>query len=136
MDPVTMVNILMAVGFNVDYTAHFSYHFYKTVNLSKVERLYGTFSAVGFPMIQAAISTAICVLPLSFNTVYVFLAFVKTVVLVVVFGLIHGLIILPVTLSALPDYCTSGFCGSRRKNRHNEDAMEELQGRNAIGGRR
>jgi predicted RND superfamily exporter protein len=135
-----MVDLLMAVGFNVDYTAHVSYHFHKTgasgVNLSKSQRLYTTFSAVGFPMIQAGISTAICVLPLFFNTVYIFLAFVKTIVLVVAFGLLHGLFILPVTLVALPDYCTGGSCGSRRENQQSEEAMEELQVMNANGDHR
>uniref|UniRef100_A0A914WWF6 SSD domain-containing protein n=1 Tax=Plectus sambesii TaxID=2011161 RepID=A0A914WWF6_9BILA len=140
MDPITMVNILMAVGFNVDYTAHISYHFHKTgassdgIAVSKAERLYGTLSAVGFPMIQAGISTAICVLPLIFNDIYIFLAFVNTICLVVGFGLVHGLFILPVVLAALPGYCTGGGkCTSRRENLQSDETMEEMQAINNDG---
>lgn len=28
IDPVLMLNVIMAVGFSVDYTAHMTYHFY------------------------------------------------------------------------------------------------------------
>ena len=31
MDPVMMLNIIVAVGFSVDYTAHISYHYYKAI---------------------------------------------------------------------------------------------------------
>jgi predicted RND superfamily exporter protein len=30
LDPLVMINILMAVGFSVDYTAHVTYHYYKS----------------------------------------------------------------------------------------------------------
>ena len=30
LDPVLMLNVIMAVGFSVDYTAHIIYHFYKS----------------------------------------------------------------------------------------------------------
>ena len=30
LDPVTMSDLIMAIGFSVDYTAHISYHFYAT----------------------------------------------------------------------------------------------------------
>lgn len=53
MDPVTMVDMLMAVGFSVDYTAHIVYHYYKGGELlSPAERMISTFQAVGWPMLQ------------------------------------------------------------------------------------
>lgn len=30
LDPVLMLNVIMAVGFSVDYTAHIIYHFYRS----------------------------------------------------------------------------------------------------------
>lgn len=56
MDPIVMLAILMSVGFNVDYTAHVTYHFYK-IGFTKrdaniVPRLAETLKVVAFPMIQ------------------------------------------------------------------------------------
>lgn len=55
MDPVTMIDTLMAVGFSVDYTAHTVYHYYKSgEQVSPADRMAHTFQAVAWPMLQVS----------------------------------------------------------------------------------
>ncbi|KAL4002759.1 Patched family protein [Acanthocheilonema viteae] len=97
MDPVTMVDVLIATGFSVDYTAHIAYKFYKLTG-SREERIKQSFREMCGPMLQAGISTILCMLPLIFVPTYAILAFAKTVFLDVGLALLHGLFILPVLL--------------------------------------
>uniref|UniRef100_A0A915PIF6 SSD domain-containing protein n=1 Tax=Setaria digitata TaxID=48799 RepID=A0A915PIF6_9BILA len=97
MDPVTMVDVLIATGFSVDYTAHIAYKFYKLVG-EREERIKQSFREMSGPMLQAGISTVLCMLPLIFVPTYAILAFAKTVFLNIGLALLHGLFILPVLL--------------------------------------
>uniref|UniRef100_A0A1I8AQY2 SSD domain-containing protein n=1 Tax=Steinernema glaseri TaxID=37863 RepID=A0A1I8AQY2_9BILA len=101
MDPVTMVDVLIATGFSVDYTAHIAYHFYSETGPA-AERLARSLREMSGPMLQAGGSTVLCMLPLVFVPTYAIVAFAKTVFVVVSVGLFHGLFLLPVLLSFMP----------------------------------
>ncbi len=104
MDVIVMVDLLMAIGFTVDTVAHITYQYWRSnANLASTDRLVEAFSAVGLPMIQSGASTLICVIPLYFYNVYMYLTFVKTILLTIAFGLFHGLVVLPALLAALPN---------------------------------
>uniref|UniRef100_A0A1I7V933 SSD domain-containing protein n=1 Tax=Loa loa TaxID=7209 RepID=A0A1I7V933_LOALO len=103
MDPVTMVDVLIATGFSVDYTAHIAYKFYKLTG-DREERIKQSFREMFSPMLQAGISTALCMLPLIFVPTYAILTFAKTVFLDVGLALLHGLFILPILLVTLCRY--------------------------------
>uniref|UniRef100_F1L9I2 Patched domain-containing protein 3 n=1 Tax=Ascaris suum TaxID=6253 RepID=F1L9I2_ASCSU len=108
LDPVTMSAIVMSIGFSVDYTAHVSYHYQRARQLlpplsSKKDRLIYTLDSIGWPMIQAAVSTLVCFLPVAFHPDYTPSVFVRTITLVVGWGLLHGLVLLPAILAAIPD---------------------------------
>ncbi|VDM21295.1 unnamed protein product [Wuchereria bancrofti] len=100
MDPVTMVDVLIATGFSVDYTAHIAYKFYKVTGCRE-ERIKQSFREMCGPMFQAGISTILCMLPLIFVPTYAILAFAKTVFLDVGIALLHGFFILPILLVTL-----------------------------------
>ncbi|KAM3728002.1 Patched-related protein [Dirofilaria immitis] len=123
LDPVTTVAVLMSIGLSVDFTAHVSYHYQLTnrreIRNKKIvkipikgphEKLEHTLQSVGWPMIQAAASTVMCVLPLVFLQSYSPMVFFKTIILVVSWSLLHGLILLPALLGALPDCLTNANC--------------------------
>ncbi|VDK65262.1 unnamed protein product [Onchocerca ochengi] len=103
MDPVTMVDVLIATGFSVDYTAHIAYKFYKLTG-DREERIKESLREMCVPMLQAGISTVLCMLPLIFVPTYAILAFAKTVFLDVGLALLHGLFILPILLVTLCNY--------------------------------
>ncbi|VDO85546.1 unnamed protein product [Heligmosomoides polygyrus] len=98
LDPVTQVDVLLATGFSVDYTAHVAYQFYRSKGLAQ-ERVASSLAEMAAPMIQAGLSTFLCMLPLIFVPTYAIVAFAKTIFIVVGIGLIHGLFVLPVLLS-------------------------------------
>ena len=57
--------------------------------------------ALGYPILQGAISTILGVIGLALAPSYIFYTFFKMVLLVIVLGALHGLILLPVLLSFL-----------------------------------
>uniref|UniRef100_A0AC35U2A7 SSD domain-containing protein n=1 Tax=Rhabditophanes sp. KR3021 TaxID=114890 RepID=A0AC35U2A7_9BILA len=117
LDPVLLAAVLTSIGLSVDFTAHISYHFQvssrkevifgKTIKIpvkgldAKLEH---TIFAVSFSMIEAGLSTVMCVLPLVFLKSYSPVVFVKTITLVVTLGFVHGLVVLPTVLCVLPGF--------------------------------
>ncbi|CAB3404048.1 unnamed protein product [Caenorhabditis bovis] len=106
LDPVTMIDVIMAIGFSVDYSAHVCFHYYcalrKLDTTSRTTIISHVLCAIGRPVIEASITTLLCMAPLFIVPVYIIRSFAKTVTLVTVFGLLHGLIFLPVLLSFIP----------------------------------
>uniref|UniRef100_A0A7E4VBV9 SSD domain-containing protein n=1 Tax=Panagrellus redivivus TaxID=6233 RepID=A0A7E4VBV9_PANRE len=116
LDPIVMSCGIMSIGFSVDIPAHIAFHFYKSghgkvgSSLTVSERIEHTLIAVGFPVIEASISTNICVLSMVFVDLHMAQVFIKTMTLVVSIGLVHGLLIIPVMLylsSLLPSHAPS-----------------------------
>ncbi|VIO94627.1 Patched family protein [Brugia malayi] len=102
LDPISMATILMAIGFSVDFIAHITFHYYKGQTKGKHERLKHALKSIAWPMTQAGISTILCLCVLGVIQAYMVKVFVKVVIIVVVLGLLHGLIILPVVFGAIP----------------------------------
>lgn len=63
------------------------------------ERLRRALRSVGTPILQSASSTILGVSFLSSTESYVFSSFFKTIILIILFGVLHGLIILPILLT-------------------------------------
>uniref|UniRef100_A0A1I7YD67 SSD domain-containing protein n=1 Tax=Steinernema glaseri TaxID=37863 RepID=A0A1I7YD67_9BILA len=101
LDPIMMSAGVMAIGFSVDIPAHIAFHFYRTRGdgASVPLRLQHTLAAVGFPVVQAGVSTILCVLSLLCVSLYMSEVFVKTMFLCISLGLLHGFILIPVVFS-------------------------------------
>ncbi|VDM53760.1 unnamed protein product [Angiostrongylus costaricensis] len=147
LDPVVMAALLMSIGMSVDFIAHVAYHYQLTVRkefrdgrVVKIpvrgpqQKLEHTLRSVGWPMLQAAISTVCCTLPLLLLASYSPSVFVTAIFLVVTWGALHGLVVLPSFLGCLPDYLTNGNCcrtfispSSKRSCRYSEYSHESMR---------
>ncbi|KAK0395298.1 hypothetical protein QR680_001212 [Steinernema hermaphroditum] len=106
LDPIVMSATIMSIGFSVDIPAHIAYHYHRAglgsnARRSVIDRTEHCMAAIGFPVLQAGISTNLCVLSLFFVELHMAQVFMKTMVLVITIGLIHGLVVIPVLFSLL-----------------------------------
>ncbi|XP_066995806.2 patched domain-containing protein 3 isoform X1 [Anabrus simplex] len=108
LDSISMINLIMCIGFSVDFTAHICYAYMSSKASQPSERVSECLYALGLPICQGASSTILAVLSLVFAESYIFLVFFKMVFLVIFFGAMHGLFLLPVLLSLFgPGSCQS-----------------------------
>ena len=112
LDGISMINIILCIGFSVDFSAHITYAFLsddqralstRTVvgrKLSSAEhRVVMALYSLGMPILQGAVSTVLAILVLYWSPSYIFRAFFKVMFMVMVLGMLHSLIFLPVLLS-------------------------------------
>ena len=85
-----MITIIMAIGFSVDYTAHITYGYVISSKLHPSDRINEALGALGWPLVQGALSTILAVLILSNLPSYMIVTFFKTVFLAISLGLLHG----------------------------------------------
>ncbi|TRY68800.1 hypothetical protein TCAL_04674 [Tigriopus californicus] len=96
VDVISMINIIISIGFSVDFSAHITHHFISSVDMDPNERIKSSLEAFGMPIIQSALSTILGVMPLFFIDSYILQSFATMMTLVICLGTIHGLVFLPV----------------------------------------
>ena len=101
LDGLSMINIILCIGFSVDFSAHITYAFITARGNTGNQRTVEALHTLGTPIFQGGLSTILAILILSTSPAYIFRSFFKTMFLVMVFGLLHGLAFLPVLLSFL-----------------------------------
>ncbi|GIY77057.1 patched domain-containing protein 3 [Caerostris extrusa] len=115
LDSISMINLIMCIGFSVDYSAHISYAYFSTDKKTPEDGIRAALHSLGVPIFQGSVSTILGVIALVFAPSYIFLTFFKTVFLVILFGALHGILLLPVLLS-LSDSCfNSKLCKTCRR---------------------
>eukprot|EP00919_Chromeraceae_sp_WS-2016_P045421 GHVR01108148.1.p1 GENE.GHVR01108148.1~~GHVR01108148.1.p1 ORF type:complete len:327 (+),score=42.97 GHVR01108148.1:701-1681(+) len=110
LDSVSFVNLVMAVGFVVDYTAHIA-HSFENVNLihapgesaseRRARKAIISLQTVGVSVFYGGTSSLLATIPLAFSTSYIFFTFFRLFFLTIFFGLAHGLILMPVVLALI-----------------------------------
>ena len=107
LDSISMINLIMCIGFSVDFSAHISYAYISCGESTPAARVRTSLYSLGMPIYQGSVSTILGIVALAFAPSYVFITFFKTVFLVMLFGATHGVLLLPVLLS-LTDGCFGG----------------------------
>ena len=127
LDSISMINLIMCIGFSVDFSAHISYHFMsRHADMTTSERVSDSLFALGLPITQGAVSTVIGVLGLILAPSYIFITFFKMVFLVILLGALHGIFVLPVLLSI----CGPGskcVCAASAASDTNRDEEEDAR---------
>ncbi|KPJ02850.1 Patched domain-containing protein 3 [Papilio xuthus] len=104
VDIVCCIGLELAIGLCVDYAAHVGHTFLTMTNGSRNERAFATVTSIGTAVLLGGGSTLLSLSLLGASKAYTFQSFFKIFLLVILFGLFHGLVFLPVILSLVgPD---------------------------------
>ncbi|XP_073488832.1 patched domain-containing protein 3-like [Aquarana catesbeiana] len=119
LDSISMINLVICIGFSVDFSAHISYAFVSNKKSTANKRVIEALHSLGYPIIQGGLSTILGVIVLSTSESYIFRTFFKIIFLVITFGMLHGLVFLPVFLTLF------GNCGHKP---HGDDNTTKVKG--------
>lgn len=108
LNSVTIINVVIALGLSVDYSAHIG-HTYQSCQLTgpasvdkseiRVLKVRKALTQMGSSVFHGAASTFLAILPLSASASYIFTVFFRMWFGIIVFGVANGFILLPVLLS-------------------------------------
>lgn len=98
IDLVSCIGLQLAVGLCVDYAAHIG-HSFLTVTGSRNQRALNCLMHIGEAVLYGGGSTLLALSLLATSKAYIFKSFFKIFLLVILFGLFHGIVFLPVILS-------------------------------------
>ena len=143
IDVISCVNIILATGLCVDYSVHLAHAF--SVAPGKMTQVTGLYTIssdiagtrfqktkkalmdLGPAIANAGMTTFLAVIILPFSSSHVFLTFFKIFGLTVVYGVFHGLVLLPVLLSTIgPDGPVEE--SGERENNNPPDQTSKLSG--------
>jgi len=98
IDSVSVINIVLAVGLSVDYSAHVG-HSFMVKSGKRNDRVTEALADIGASVLNGALSTFLAVAVLLGSSSYVFKTLAIQFALTVGLGVAHGLVFLPVLLS-------------------------------------
>lgn len=98
---VTSIQLILSVGLALDYAAHVGVIYSCQKYGTREEKMCNTLEDIGTAVLNGGLSTFLAFILLAFSDSYVFTTFFKMFGMVVLFGLFHGLIFLPVMLSLI-----------------------------------
>ncbi|KAJ3640245.1 hypothetical protein Zmor_003554 [Zophobas morio] len=101
IDLVSCIGLELAIGLCVDYATHVGHTFLTIKEGSRKHRSLKTVGSIGSAVVYGGFSTLIGVFMLSQSEAYIFQSFFKIFLLVILFGLFHGVVLLPVILSLI-----------------------------------
>jgi len=98
LSSVTLAILIMSFGLIVDYSAHITHHF-MTASGSTEDRAAEALSVMGSGVFNGAFTTLLGFAPMAFSTFEAGRVFTKMFAGIIVCGIAHGFILLPVMLS-------------------------------------
>ncbi|XP_055641683.1 protein patched homolog 3-like [Toxorhynchites rutilus septentrionalis] len=109
LDLVSCIALQLAVGLCVDYAAHIGHTFLTISHGNRNRRALETVLHIGAAVMYGGGSTILALSVLSGSRAYTYRTFFKIFLLVILLGLFHGLVLLPVILSMIGPPPYSGF---------------------------
>lgn len=122
LSSISMIHLVMTVGFSVDFSAHIC-HAYLAVDADdRATKVDLSLDRSGGPIFNAAFSTLLGVSILGFANSYIFKTFGKMMFLVIFFGLAHSVLLIPTVLS---------FIGPLKARKVKPDEKAQLERENS-----
>jgi predicted RND superfamily exporter protein len=101
LSSITMIHLVMSVGFSVDFSAHVCAAYVMSHESSRQDRAADAIRHAVGPILNGATTTLLGVLFLGFSNSYIFQSFFKVMVIVISLGFLHGVFFLPALLSLI-----------------------------------
>ncbi|XP_023243353.1 patched domain-containing protein 3-like [Centruroides sculpturatus] len=101
VDVVSMMSLILCVGFCINYPAHISYAFVRSNLKNSNEKLRDSLYHLGYPILQGTLSTTFGILFL-YKETYFILVLIKIVFLMTLETAFHAMVFIPVVLSLIP----------------------------------
>lgn len=122
LESVSMFNLVLCIGFSVDFSAHVAYAFVMSegAKLNATEKLSRALYLLGYPILQSGWSTIIGILLLFFSASYIFRTFAKIMTLVMALGMLHGLVFLPAAMTTFARIFQVPKCQKRGSEKANQ----------------
>lgn len=99
LSSITMIHLIMSVGFSIDFTAHICHGYMISAATERGERVKHAIDKTGAPIFHGAISSMLGIVVLFAAKSYIFRTFGIVMAFVLLFGITHALLLLPVILS-------------------------------------
>lgn len=96
---ISMITLVISIGFSIDYSAHICHTFTHCLGRTRNLRAVECIVLMGTPVFHGAASTIAGIMILGNSQSFIFRLFFKMLTLTLLFGIAHGLILLPVILS-------------------------------------
>ncbi|XP_060072350.1 patched domain-containing protein 3-like [Ylistrum balloti] len=114
LSSITMIHIIMSIGFSVDFSAHICHAYMTVEGDTRDKKVKNALLRAGGPILNGSVSSLLGILMLVFSQSYIFQSFFKVMLLVILIGMGHSLFFLPVVLSLV------GPFDSRRSGKGND----------------
>ena len=101
LSAITMIHLIMSIGFSVDFAAHICHGFMTAQGETRHARVRQAIDTTGAPIFHGFVSSTLALVVLAFANSYIFRTFAKVMALVLIFGITHALLLLTVILSWL-----------------------------------
>ncbi|XP_069015830.1 patched domain-containing protein 3-like [Embiotoca jacksoni] len=116
LDSISMIIFTVCIGFTVDFSAHVAYAFVSSEEPRAGDKAVDALTRLGYPILQGALSTILGVTALATSEFHTFRTFFKIFFLVMIIGMLHGLVFIPVMLTT--------FTGSSEKDKPKEESLK------------
>ncbi|XP_067131837.1 patched domain-containing protein 3-like [Centruroides vittatus] len=101
LDIVSMICLILCLGFCVNYPTHMCYSFVTSLHSTTRKKLKDSFYHVGYPLIQGSISTGLVLSILAYYNIYIYNTFFKVVFLIVIETVFHVMCVIPIVISTV-----------------------------------
>lgn len=99
LSSITMIHLIMSIGFSIDFTAHICHGYMISDGETRGKRVKQAIDKTGAPIFHGAVSSILGIIVLVGAKSYIFRTFAAVMSFVLLFGIAHALLLLPVVLS-------------------------------------